>query len=586
MFPIISAAHTISSLLLSGMNPVNTAPGGTVEFMQASGQAQLPSGVRADDAPDAVVIGAGHNGLVAANLLADQGWNVVVCEATPHLGGAVRSAEVTAPGYLSDLFSAFYPLSAASPVLHALELDRYGLQWRHSPSVLAHVFPDDRCAVLSRDLDQTAASVEEFAAGDGAAWRAMVQQWESIREPLIAALFTPLPALAPATRLLGRLGTAGALRMARMALLPVRRLGEEAFRGAGGPILLAGNALHADLAPEGAGSGIYGWLLAMLGQSYGFPVPVGGAGMLVQSMADRFTALGGSIRLASPVQSIEVEAGTAVGVRLAGGERIRVRRAVVADVTAPALYRDLVGEQHLPARFVRDLDNFQWDAPTLKIDWALRAKVPWTAAGAHGAGTVHLGVDLDGLTRYAGDLATRQLPRAPFLLFGQMTTADPTRSPEGTESAWAYTHLPSGVEFSEQMIAEHVQQVEETVERHAPGFAELVVGRYIQSPARLEQENPSLVHGAVNGGTAQLHQQLVFRPVPGLGGASTPIDRLFLGGSSAHPGGGVHGAPGSNAARAALARDGLLGGGRRKASQLLMNRLYPGEHRHSLAGGH
>jgi phytoene dehydrogenase-like protein len=555
--------------------------------MQATSQAQRAGGARSDDAPDAVVIGAGHNGLVAANLLADQGWDVVVCEATPQLGGAVRSAEVTSPGYLSDLFSAFYPLSAASPVLRALELDRYGLHWTHSPSVLAHVFPDDRCAVLSRDLDQTAASVEEFAAGDGAAWRAMAEQWESIRQPLIDALFTPLPALGPALRLLGGLGGAGALRMARMALLPVRRLGEERFNGAGAPILLAGNALHADLPPEGAGSAIYGWLLAMLGQSYGFPVPVGGAGMLTQSLANRLAAGGGTLRLSSPVESIEISDGAAVAVRLASGERIRARRAVLADVTAPALYRDLVGEANLPAGFVADLDNFQWDSPTLKIDWAVRSKVPWTAAGARGAGTVHLGVDLDGLTRYAADLATRQIPRQPFLLFGQMTTADPSRSPAGTESAWAYTHLPPGVEFSDEAIAEHVDRVEATVERHAPGFADLVAGRYVQSPLRLEQENPSLVHGAVNGGTAQLHQQLVFRPVPGFGGASTPIDRLFLSGSSAHPGGGVHGAPGSNAARAALARNGLLGGGRRKASELVMGRLYRGSagERHAVDGG-
>ncbi|HEV2885443.1 MAG TPA: NAD(P)/FAD-dependent oxidoreductase [Jatrophihabitans sp.] len=554
--------------------------------MQPTSQLPRPSEVRADDAPDAVVIGAGHNGLVAANLLADHGWDVVVCEATQQLGGAVRSAEVTSPGYLSDLFSAFYPLSAASPVLRAMELDRHGLHWTHSPSVLAHVFPDDRCAVLSRDLDQTAASVEEFAAGDGAAWREMVAQWEEIRQPLIDALFTPLPALGPACRMLARLGGAGALRMARLGLLPVRRLGEERFNGAGAPMLLAGNALHADLPPEGAGSAIYGWLLAMLGQSYGFPVPVGGAGMLTESMAARLRAGGGTIRLASAVEQIEVQAGTAVGVRLASGERIRARRAVLADVTAPALYRDLVGEQHLPPRFVRDLDNFQWDSPTVKIDWAVRSKVPWTAAGARGAGTVHLGVDLDGLTRYAADLATRQVPRQPFLLFGQMTTADPSRSPEGTESAWAYTHLPPNVEFSDEVIAEHVERIEACIERHAPGFAELVVGRYVQSPARLEQENPSLVHGAVNGGTAQLHQQLVFRPVPGFGGASTPIDRLFLSGSSAHPGGGVHGGPGSNAARAALAREGLLGGGRRKAAQLLMNRLYrgTGEQRRSLVG--
>ncbi len=570
------------------MQPVNhgawgTHLRGTVKSMQPTSR---PAAIRADDAPDAVVIGAGHNGLVAANLLADHGWDVVVCEATEHLGGAVRSAEVTSPGYLSDLFSAFYPLSAASPVLRAMELDRYGLRWAHSPSVLAHVFPDDRCAVLSRDLDQTAASVAEFAPGDGAAWRQLVAEWEEIRQPLIDALFTPLPALGPATRMLARLGTAGALRMARLALLPVRRLGEERFGGAGAPMLLAGNALHADLPPEGAGSAIYGWLLAMLGQSYGFPVPVGGAGMLTESMAARLSAGGGTIRLASAVDQVEVVDGTAVGVRLATGERIRARRAVLADVTAPALFGKLVGERHLPARFVRDLDNFQWDNPTIKIDWALRSKIGWTAPGARGAGTVHLGVDLDGLTRYAADLATRQVPREPFLLFGQMTTADPSRSPDGTESAWAYTHLPSGVQFSDEVIAEHVARIEACIERHAPGFTDLVVGRYVQSPRQLEQANPSLVHGAVNGGTAQLHQQLVFRPVPGLGGATTPIDRLFLSGSSAHPGGGVHGGPGSNAARAALARDGLLGGGRRKAGQLLMGRIYRGGDRHSVAGRH
>jgi phytoene dehydrogenase-like protein len=209
----------------------------------------------------------------------------------------------------------------------------------------------------------------------------------------------------------------------------------------------------------------------------------------------------------------------------------------------------------------------------------VRAKVPWTAAGARGAGTVHLGVDLDGLTRYAADLATRQVPRAPFLLFGQMTTADSSRSPDGTESAWAYTHLPLGVKLGSDALAEHVERIEACIERHAPGFRDLVVGRRVASPGQLERENPSLVHGAVNGGTAQLHQQLVFRPVPGLGGASTPVDRLFLSGSSAHPGGGVHGAPGSNAAKAALARDGLLGPGRRKATQLLMNRIYREPHR-------
>jgi len=539
---------------------------------RAGGSPTLPT--RRGDDTDAIVVGAGHNGLVAANLLCDAGWDVVVCEATPHIGGAVRSGRVTAPDFETDLFSAFYPLAVASPVLRGLDLADYGLRWTHSPSVLAHVFPDDRCAVLSRDVEQTARSVDEFARGDGDAWRRLVQEWEAVRQPLLDALFTPLPALGPARRLLASLGAGGALRMARMAVSPVRRFGDERFDGAGAPMLLAGNALHADLSPDGAGSAVYGWLLTMLGQSYGFPVPVGGAGRLTDSMANRLRAKGGSIRLASPVEAIDIRAGSAVGVRLVGGEHLRARRAVVADVAAPLLYRELVGERQLPPRFVRDLDNFQWDPPTLKVNWALRGRVPWTAGGARGAGTVHLGVDLDGLTRYAADLATRQVPKAPFLLFGQMTTADASRSPEGTESAWAYTHLPVGVESSEAVVEAHVRLVEQTLERHAPGFGDLIVARFVQSPGRLHEENPSLIGGAVSGGTTQLHQQLVFRPVPGLGGASTPIDRLFLGGASAHPGGGVHGGPGANAARAALARAGAVGAGRRKATEELMRRIY------------
>ena len=523
---------------------------------------------------DAVVVGAGHNGLVAANLLADAGWQVLVCEATEYAGGAVRTAEVTAPGYRTDLFSAFYPLSAASPVIKSLDLQDYGLTWAHAPSVLAHVFPDDRCAVLSRDLDETAASLDEFAVGDGAAWRRLAAGWRELEEPLLDALFTPLPALGPASRLLARLGVGGALRMARMALLPVRRLGEELFTGEGGTILLAGNALHADLPPEGAGSGVYGWLLAMLGQHHGFPVPVGGAGMLAESLVRRLADRGGELRLASPVAHIEIRGRRATGVRLASGERITARRAVLADVAAPILYRDLVGTGRLPAKFTDDLDRFQWDAPTLKVDWALRGKIPWLAEGARGAGTVHLGVDLDGLTRYAADLATRQLPSNPFLLFGQMTTADPSRSPDGTESAWAYTHLPHGVALDDEAIERQVARIEAVLERHAPGFGELIVGRYVQSPGRLQQENPSLVHGAVNAGTAQLHQQLVFRPVPGLGGAHTPVDRLFLAGASAHPGGGVHGAPGSNAARTALARFGMLGPARHGLTHFAQRRIY------------
>lgn len=523
---------------------------------------------------DAVVVGAGHNGLVAANLLAERGWDVIVCEQAPYPGGAVATAEVTVPGFKTDLFSAFYPLTAASPVIDRLHLEDHGVRWSRAPAVLTHVLPDGRAATLWQDPDRTAESLERTGAGDGGAWRRLTRQWDRIGTDVVGALLQPFPPVRPAARIFRDLGLAEGLRLLRMAAQPVRRFGEETFTGPGGPILFAGNALHADLPPDGAGSAVYGWLLTMLGHGVGFPVPVGGASALIDGLVRRAERHGAQLRLNAGVTKIEVRAGRASGVVLASGERIAARRAVLADVAAPALFGDLVGAEHLPLRFMRDLDRFQWDAPTVKVDWALDRRVPWQDEGAAQSGTVHLGVDMDGLTDYAADLATQRIPTQPFLLFGQMTTADPTRSPEGTESAWAYTHLPRGVPFSEEQIAAHVERMEATVERHAPGFRASILGRHVQSPADLEGRDPNLFTGAINGGTAQLHQQLVFRPVPGLGGAATPVDRLFLAGSSAHPGGGVHGAPGSNAAHAALARDRAGGRAVRAVQNNLMKRIY------------
>ncbi|MCE3555365.1 NAD(P)/FAD-dependent oxidoreductase [Pseudonocardia sp. RS11V-5] len=534
------------------------------------------SGAAADgsEAVDAVVVGAGHNGLVAANLLADAGWQVLVLEAAEAPGGAVRTAEITAPGFRSDLFSAFYPLGAASPILRDLGLDRYGLRWRHAPEVVAHVTPDDRCVVLSRDLDTTADALDAFAPGDGAAWRALAEEWARIRDPLLETVLRPFPPVRGTPRLLRALGTADALRFARTVVQPVRRFAEERFAGEGAKLLLAGNALHTDLGPDMAGSAVFGWLLCMLGQDVGFPVPEGGAGRIVDALVARLRERGGRVECGRPVREIQLRSGRAVGVRDAEGTPVTVRRAVLADVPAPVLYRDLVGETHLPPRFVRDLDRFQWDTATVKLDWALDSPVPWTAQGARRAGTVHLGADLDGLRGYAADLAAGRVPQEPFLLFGQMTTADPSRSPAGTESAWAYTHVPRGLGWGENDLLRHAELVERTVERNAPGFRDLIRARSVAGPADLQRRNPGLVDGAINGGTAAVHQQLVFRPVPGLGRADTPVDRLFLAGSSAHPGGAVHGGAGANAARAALAASGRLGPLYRGAIRAAHKRIY------------
>lgn len=514
---------------------------------------------------DAVVIGAGHNGLVAANLLADEGWDVRVLEATPEYGGSVRTAELTAPGFRNDVFSAFYPLGAASPVLARLQLEEYGLEWVHAPKVVAHPHRNGSTAVLSRDIDVTAASLDAFAPGDGDAWRRLFEQWERIRDPLLSGLFSMFPPFRAGVGMATAMSPKELVRFARFALLPVRRLAEEEFAGIGGGLLLGGNALHADIGPESPGSGFLGYLLCCLGQEVGFPTPKGGAGMIAEALVRRLEARGGTISYGGAVDALEIRDGRAVSVRTTQGEVVPVSRAVLGAVDAVTLYRDIIGPDHLPDSVEHDIDRFKFDSSTVKIDWAVDGSVPWSAPDVHGAGTVHLTDSMDELTMSTAQLACGVIPDRPLVVVGQMTTADPTRSPAGTESLWAYAHVPQRVkgdaggtitgQWTTAECEQYADRVERRIEEYAPGFRERILARNILSPLDMQRLNPSLVNGAMNTGTAQIYQQLIFRPTPGLGRPSTPIANVYLASASAHPGGGVHGAPGANAATLALRRD-------------------------------
>ncbi|MBA2464604.1 MAG: NAD(P)/FAD-dependent oxidoreductase [Nocardioidaceae bacterium] len=522
---------------------------------------------------DAVVIGSGPNGLVAANLLVDAGWSVLVLEEQDEVGGAVRSAEDVYPGFVHDTFSSFYPLAAASPTVQALGLEKHGLRWSHAPAVVGTPFADGSWALLHPKAEDTAAALDAQAPGDGEAWMRLCGQWERIGPAVLGALVTPFPPVRNGLRAMARLPRVGGLDFVRDLLSPARAFADRTFTGEAPKVLLAGNAAHADIPMDSPGSAMFGWLLCMLGQDVGFPVPEGGAGMLTQAMARRFQAQGGEIRLDSRATGIEVADRVAKAVRTEHGDSIAVRRAVIADVSAPALYGGLVSWENLPARTRRRISAFQWDPGTVKVDWALDGPIPWSEAPAATPGTVHVGETMGEIAVAGSQIASGSVPDKPFLLLGQMAAADPSRAPDGAESVWAYTHVPQQVRsdagasgnggqaitgaWDTDDLERMADRMQARVERYAPGFTARVVARRVLGPREMEQRDRNLEGGALNGGTANVHQQLVFRPVPGTGRAETPVRRLYLGSASAHPGGGVHGACGANAAKAALAHERL-----------------------------
>jgi phytoene dehydrogenase-like protein len=527
------------------------------------------SAVIGTSAVDAVVIGSGPNGLVAANLLADAGWSVLVLEAQSTIGGAVASDSAVADGYIHDTFSSFYPLAAASPTIRGLGLERYGLEWVHAPAVCGHPLASGGWAVLERDRDATAAGLDALAPGDGEAWLELCRTWDRVGGDVLESLLTPFPPVRSGLGLARHLPGAGGLDLVRAFLQPARSLADQTFRGDGPKLLLAGNAAHTDVAMDAPGSGLMGLLLVMMGQELGFPVPRGGAGRLAAAMGARFTALGGEIRVGARASEVVVRQGRAVAVRTSD-EEIPLRRAVIADVSAPALYGGLVPWSALPDRMRSRMSHFEWDPGTVKVDWALDGAIPWRDAVDRTPGTVHIADSVEEIARSGTQVSSGLVPESPFVLLGQMAASDPERAPAGHESVWAYTHVPQQVrgDAGAGRLGDHgtgltgrwdaaeterfAHRIEARIERYAPGFRDRVVARRVLGPHELEARNENLVGGALNGGTSALQQQLVLRPVPGLGRPETPVKGLYLGSAAAHPGGGVHGACGANAARAAL----------------------------------
>ena len=466
---------------------------------------------------EAIVVGAGPNGLAAAVTLARAGCRVTVLEAAPTPGGGTRTAELTLPGYRHDVCAAVLPLVAGSPFFRGLALDRHGLALLHPAVPLSHPLDDGTAVVLSRSLADTVAGLGQDGAAYGGLLAPLIESWQ----PLMQTLLGP-PRLPRAPRV--------ALRFGLAALRSATGLARARFRQAPARALFAGLAAHSALSLDQAASAAYGLVLAVLGHACGWPVARGGTG----SLTDALVAILGEL-----------------GARIVTGQRVTAlgalpeADAILLDVT-PRQALELAGAA-FPACYRRRLERYRYGPGAFKVDWALDAPIPWRAAACRGAGTVHLGGTLEDVAAAEAAVAAGRDPAEPFVLLAQPTVVDPTRAPAGRHTAWAYCHVPLGSR------TDMTDAIERQVERFAPGFRQRILARHTMGPAALQRYNDNYRGGDILGGTQDL-LQILARPVLALDPYATPVPGVSLCSSSTPPGAGVHGMCGVHAARRALRR--------------------------------
>jgi len=466
--------------------------------------------------PDAVVVGSGPNGLAAAIYLAQNGRSVTVYEANHDIGGGMRSAALTLPGFLHDVCSAFHPMAAASPFFRSLPLEEHGLRWLQ-PAPLAHPMDDGTAVLLHRSLDITAHGLGE----DANAYRALMSPFVDAWSDLYGEVLRPILHVPRHPVLLARFGLT-AIWSARMM---VRR-----FRGVRAPALLAGIAAHSFLPLEHPLSASAALLLGSAAHAVGWPIARGGSRSIAKALASYLASLGGAVVADRRVQQMT---------------DLPDARAYLFD-TSPMTLEFVAGERLSPS-FRRALRRHRRGPGVFKLDYALDGPVPWRAQDCLRAGTVHLGGTFDEIASAERAVWRGRHPERPFVLIGQQSLADDTRAPAGKHTLWAYTHVPNG------STVDMTAQIEAQIERFAPGFRERVLKRVAMTPADIERENANDAGGDIGGGT-NAGLQLLFRPRIALDPYATSARDITLCSASTPPGGGVHGMCGYHGARSALRR--------------------------------
>ena len=464
---------------------------------------------------DAVIVGAGPNGLAAAVVLAEAGQSVLVLEATETIGGGCRTRELTLPGYAHDVCAAIHPMAVVSPILRKWPLKDYGLEWVQSPAALAHPFDDGTAAMLYRSLASTGATLE----GDGEAWTSLMQPYLPHADALFDSLLRPVRI--PRHPLL-------MARFASVGLRSCHSVVNTHFKGRNARALFAGCAAHSFLALDAAASASFGLVLALVGHAIDWPCARRGSQQIVNSLADYFRSLGGVIEVGREVKTL--------------GD-VPKSKAILFDVPPRAL--DRIAGDALPAGFRKQLRTFRHGPGVFKMDWALSGAIPWKAAECKSAATVHVGGTYEEIAT-SEDCAVRgRVSDRPFVLVAQQSLFDDTRAPKGHHTGWAYCHVPNG------WTMDMTERIEQQIERFAPGFRDLILARHTMSPADVEQRNANMIGGDICGGGNQF-RQLVFRPTRRWNPYTTPNPRLLLCSSSTPPGAGVHGMCGFWAAASAL----------------------------------